>query len=106
MMIPFRGTNLSLTHPSREWFNFWYSQVRIAIERSFSILVQRFGIFWQALKYDLNKSIELVHACCRLHNFCINNNLPVISSRHVPLEVAVVEANGTLVDPHWRSSLH
>lgn len=105
MMIPFPGTNLSVTHPSREWFNFWHSQVRITIERAFGIFVQRFGIFWQALKYDLNKSIEIVHACCRLHNFCINRNLPVISSHHVPLDVATVDVQGTLVDPHWREDL-
>ena len=105
MMIPFPGTNLAASHPSRECFNFWHSQVRITIERAFGIFVQRFGIFWQALKFDLNKSIEIVHACCRLHNFCINRNLPVISTHHVPPNVAAVDVNGTLVDPYWQEDL-
>lgn len=105
MMIPFPGSNLSVTNPSREWFNFWHSQVRITIERAFGIFVQRFGIFWQALKYDLNKSMEIVHACCRLHNFCINRNLPVISSHHVPLDVAAVNVGGTLIDNTWRTNV-
>ena len=49
--------------------------------------------------------MEIVHACCRLHNFCINRNLPVISSHHVPLDVAAVNIGGTLIDNTWRTNI-
>ena len=45
MMIAYPGTNLSISHPCKEWLNFWHSQVRVAIERTFGILVHRWGIF-------------------------------------------------------------
>lgn len=105
MMVPFSGSNLSTTFPTREWFNFWHSQVRITIERTFGIFVQRFGILWQALKYSLSKNMEIVHACCRLHNFCLSRNLPVLSSRHVPAVVSNVDVNGRLTDESWRSDI-
>ena len=104
MMVPYPGTNLSVTHPTREWFNFWHSQVRITVERSFGIFVQRWGIFWQPLKFNLHNSIEIVHACCRLHNFCINLNLPILSSHHTTEPVAFTDASGRLADDTWRAN--
>ena len=104
MMVPFPGNNLSVSHPSREWFNFWHSQVRITIERTFGIFVQRWGILWQALQFDLPNCVKIVHACCRLHNFCINRRLPVISTHHVPHVVANLDASGRLSDNLWRQN--
>jgi DDE superfamily endonuclease len=102
MMVPYPGTNLSVTHPTREWFNFWHSQVRITIERSFGKFVQHWGIFWQPLKFNLQNCTEIVHACCRLHNFCINLNLPILSSHHNTDPVALTDDNGRLADDTWR----
>ena len=102
MMIPFPGTNLSVTHPSKEWFNFWHSQVRITIERTFGIFIQRWGIFWKPLKFSLPNCIKIVHACCRLHNFCINRNMSVISAHHKPADVALTDSSGRLTDNTWR----
>lgn len=102
MMIPFPGTNLSVTRPCKEWFNFWHSQVRITIERTFGIFVQRWGIFWQPLKFNLSNCVRIVHACCRLHNFCINRNLPVLSTHHKPTDLANVDSSGRLADNTWR----
>jgi DDE superfamily endonuclease len=102
MRIPFAGTNLSVTNPPREWFNFWHSQIRITIERTFGIFVQRWGIFWQPLKYNLEHCTAIVHASCRLHNFCVNRNLPVLSSHHTPTHVALVDVHGRLAYDDWR----
>jgi hypothetical protein len=41
MMIPYPGVNLHETDPDKEWFNFWHSQIRITIERTFGIFIQR-----------------------------------------------------------------
>ena len=76
MVIPFPGVNLHITFPSKETFNFYHSQLRITIERTFGIFIQRWGIFWKQSKYKLKLIMEIVHACCRLHNFfCIDRIL-------------------------------
>jgi hypothetical protein len=88
MMIPFSGVNLHITDACKEWFNFWHSQVRITIERCFGIFIQRWGIFWQALKFDLHNVFAIIEACCRLHNFCINQKLPILDSSYQPPSIA------------------
>jgi hypothetical protein len=72
MITPYWGTSLP---EDQESFNFWQSQLRITIERAFGILIQRFGIFWKDLQFDASFIPEIVHACCRLHNFCFRQNL-------------------------------
>ena len=103
MMIPFPGVNLHIVTPSKEWFNFWHSQVRITIERCFGIFIARWGIFWVDLKYDIDTIFEIIHACCRLHNFCIDHSVPVLSNTYIPPEHARLDDNGVLLDPVWRN---
>lgn len=102
MMIPFPGVNLSVNDVLKESFNFWHSQLRITIERTFGIFVQRFGIFWAPLKFNLLRVIAIVHACCRLHNFCVRRSLPVISTQYTPPPSVAVANDGQLVDDAWR----
>ena len=77
MMVPFDGTNLHVTNPPKDWFNFWHSQIRITIERCFGIFVRRWGIFWRPLEYNLVHVVQIVEACCRLHNFLTKRKVPV-----------------------------
>jgi hypothetical protein len=78
MITPYIGINLHITHPPKDWFNYWQSQIRITIERCFGIFVARWGIFWQPLQYKLEDIVEIVQACCRLHNFATKHQLPII----------------------------
>lgn len=54
-------------------FNFFHSQLRITIERSFGIFVNVFGIFHSPLLFSIATSCSVVEACVRLHNFRIDN---------------------------------
>jgi hypothetical protein len=54
-------------------FNFFHSQLRITIERSFGIFVNVFGIFHSPLLFTIATSCSVVEACVRLHNFRIDN---------------------------------
>jgi hypothetical protein len=102
MMIPFPGKNLNVIAPYQEAFNFYHSQIRIHIERCFGIFVRRWGILWKALEYDLSFQFEIVHCLCRLHNYCIDNNMPIINdNRNIPAGAAL-DDDGVLVDPFWR----
>eukprot|EP01031_Cornospumella_fuschlensis_P031290 gene31290-37817_t len=69
---PYLGLNLHETDPFKESYNYFHSELRITIERCFGMFVRRWGIFHKALEYDLSFVTEIVHACCRLHNFIID----------------------------------
>jgi hypothetical protein len=43
LMIPFIGANLAVYEPEKEWFNFYHSQLRIVIEKTFGIFIRRFA---------------------------------------------------------------
>lgn len=94
MMVPIMGA--SLTH-LEDAFNFYHSQVRIRIECTFGIFVRRWGILWKPLRFDVPKCAAVVQACCRLHNFCIDNR-----SLGVPKHAGVDDKTGRLVDESWR----
>lgn len=102
-MVPFSGVNLGDTDPPKEWFNFWHSQLRINIECAFGIFISRWGIFWKNLRYKTRQIIAIVHACCRLHNFCIDRNLPILDATYEPSQApwAALTPDGTLADPEY-----
>jgi hypothetical protein len=101
MVIPYPRTNLHIEAPYLEAFNFYQSQIRILIKFTFGIFVRRWGILLTALGFDLDFQFEIIHALCRLHNFCIQQKLPIINDR--PGEPITVD--GRLSDPSWRASI-
>jgi Plant transposon protein len=46
------------------------------VEQSFGMLVARFGVLLKPLKFNINQVAQIVSACMRLHNFCIDNGAP------------------------------
>jgi hypothetical protein len=97
LMAPYEGSGLD---DLKESFNFLHSQVRITIERAFGILVQRFGILWSPIKYELGFIAEIIHACCRLHNYCITHRLPVLTDAYTPPAHTALDGEGSL-GPNW-----
>lgn len=76
LLTPFGGTGLDIYSDS---FNFQLSSMRQCIERAFGILTRRFGIFWKPFEFRITKWSQVVHVCCKLHNFCIAANESVES---------------------------
>jgi hypothetical protein len=105
LMSPYPGVNLHETDPSKESFNFILSQLRITIERVFGMFVQRFGILWRPSKFELKFIMEIVHACCRLHNFLVDMRSPAMDNFEVTLAYprARLREDGTLADDSWRN---
>jgi hypothetical protein len=62
MMCPFPGINLHLYAVLEEAFNFWFRQIRVTIERTFGIFIQRWGIFWKPLRFNIPLCFEIIHA--------------------------------------------
>jgi hypothetical protein len=60
----------------RDSFNYFHSSLRIHVEQSFGMLVARFGVPWRPLKFSLNRVGRIISACMKLHNYCIDNEIP------------------------------
>ena len=60
--------------PVKDGYNFYLSQLRITIERVFSILVHRWGIRWCPLGMSALKVAELVTCLMRLYKYCVDAN--------------------------------
>jgi hypothetical protein len=103
MLVAFSGQNLHLSYPYKEVFNFYHSQLRIYIECTFGIFVRRWGILWSAMGYDLDFQCEIIHALCRLHNFCIQQKQPILNRHSLNKEPVLID--GRLADPSWRSEV-
>lgn len=97
MLVPFICTFVGFQYES---FNFYLSQLRVTIERAFGMLIQRWGIFWRKLKFDIPFILEIIHACCRLHNYCLKQNIPILNEGK---DAPVLTPEGTLADSRWRS---
>jgi hypothetical protein len=69
-------------------YNFYHSQLRIKIECSFGILVQRFGFLRKKApqQHTMSKVMSIVSCLCRIHNWLINE------------KGEEVNAN---ISPHW-----
>jgi hypothetical protein len=72
MATPFKGAS----EGPKDAYNFYHSQLRITIECAFGILVHRWGLLRRAMPVNISlmKTIALVVALCKLHNFCIDAN--------------------------------
>jgi hypothetical protein len=57
---------------SHDVYNYFQSQLRISIERSFGILVTVFAIFQKPMKFGVPKCCKVVQSCLRLHNWRID----------------------------------
>jgi hypothetical protein len=68
VLCPYPGRGLGVYEDS---YNYHQSQVRMAVERSFGILVARWGVLWRPLRSSLETSVQTVRACMILHTYCI-----------------------------------
>jgi DDE superfamily endonuclease len=72
----------------RDRFNY----LRIHVEQGFGMLVSRFGILWKPMRFNFTRVAEIVAACMRLHNYCIDMGIPNTSASMTPNERAVSDA--------------
>ena len=64
LLTPYPGQGLS---PEKDSFNFYLSQLRVKVEQSFGILVQRWGILWRPLRVAFDGRPKLIRALFHLH---------------------------------------
>lgn len=77
-LTPYSGRGLG---PWKDSFNYHLSAMRQCVERSFALLIQRWGILQRPLRCEFKRWTALLSACAKLHNFCIDLNVPVTRER-------------------------
>ena len=87
MATPYPNNNTYTV--DKDNYNFFHSQVRIAIECAFGILLQRFALLRRKLpqQFTIRKTMALVSCLCRVHNFLIERRLqqnPNVDHENVP----------------------
>ena len=70
LLTPFVGSQGS--HPDRDAFNFYSSQLRIRIEMADGRMVNKWWILTTTLTCSLRTSPNILMACARLHNYVID----------------------------------
>jgi hypothetical protein len=79
-LTPYSGRGLG---PWKDAFNFYLSSMRQCVERSFALLVQRWGILWRPLQFNFSCWTKVLMALAKLHNFCIDeNDIPIRQRFH------------------------
>jgi DDE superfamily endonuclease len=76
LLVPFSAVQLQHKEEG-EWrasFKFFQSRFRVHVEQAFGIFVNRFGILWHPLEFDLPKASRIVSACTLLHNYIIEKS--------------------------------
>jgi hypothetical protein len=73
-LVPWSGRGLGLY---RDSFNYHLSRMRQCIERAFGIMTQRWGVFWRPLRVALSRWGLVCTVAAKLHNFCIDHNIPM-----------------------------
>ena len=58
--------------PTKDAFNFFLSQLRIRIEMAFGLLTNKWRILHSPLQTNLGHASDILMACARLHNSCID----------------------------------
>jgi hypothetical protein len=71
MSTPIPGTRISGYDDA---YNFYFSQLRITIERAFGILVHRFAILRAPISMSIKKVPALVMCLMKLHNFYVSES--------------------------------
>ncbi len=62
----------------RDAFSVYQSNIRMHVEQPFGMLVARFDIIWKHLEFDLGHVPIILSVCVRLHQYCIDQNVPLI----------------------------
>lgn len=73
IMTPWPGRGIGV---AKDAFNYTLSRARTCIERAFGMLVRRWGILWRRLEVDYERWALVVRVCAKLHNLCVDDNVP------------------------------
>ena len=74
LLTPYAGAE-QRNESVKDTYNFYLSQLRIRIEMSFGLLTNKWRILRRPLQVKLKNTGKVFMCLCRLHNYCIDENL-------------------------------
>jgi hypothetical protein len=76
LLVPFSAVQLRDVEEGlwRDSFNVFQSSLRVHVEPAFGIFVNRFGILWRPLEFDLPRGSWIISACALLHNYFVDKS--------------------------------
>jgi hypothetical protein len=98
LLTPFDKCEMGADWRTKDVYNFYFSQLRIRIEMSFGLLVNKWGVLQKPLKVDISKVSHVIHVCMRLHNFCVDERMLDDSGYSVDNEIDNIIAT-TMTNP-------
>ena len=66
------GASCQSERDAKEGLKIFQSTTRSHVEKAFGLLLNRFGVLWRPLRFDLSFVSVLLSVCIQLHNFCID----------------------------------
>lgn len=105
MVTPFKAVSSG----PKDSFNYYQSQVRIAIECAFGILVHKWGILRKPIPVNISvqRTTALVNALCKLHNYCIDAQDDINSeSQNVAQDELNIAVGGGIPLEHVQDNPH
>jgi hypothetical protein len=58
----------------KDFFNYWLSRSRQAVECAFGVLTQRWGFFWRPFLFSFDRWSLVTLVTMKLHNFCLDRS--------------------------------
>lgn len=84
VMCPYSGKHLSV---KQRVFNYRLSRARRYVECTFGILANKWRTFHRPINVSYDFAIDIVKACCILHNFVLNRN-----GLETPVEMVIYDS--------------
>lgn len=78
VLVPYKD-NGHLTHAQRT-FNSKLSSCRVVVENAFGCLKQRFRQLYHFKLRDIVRMVQIIHACCVLHNLANMEELELLEA--------------------------
>ena len=90
-LTPYPGRLGKALTKEMDAFNFYQSQLRITIERTFGMLTKRFGLLWRAQTAPLDHVTLAVAAAIKIHNECVADSDYADGLNDMPADTPLTE---------------